>query len=333
MLFLLAPLFLRMNLTNENHDEMVKLSRQMPTLGFFSQTGCARCAAVAPEWDRLESTYENDTTVLLIHCDCVQHPLACAKLDQIPHYPGFLLMFGGRLVHVRLEPRSYDHYADFVEWIRTWNSSVKCQHFVNQTNAFPFLELSLDQDESTACEKVQQIQARLPQFAPKIWLGRRSNQTIVKFWLEQQRSHFYEGDLESDDFVGYAVDFLHRSVGNWPVAESEKITRRRFGIYIFNETLQLHSVEDFAQNQSENFAFTRQLVPEFVADYPQISFAEEDIPAFAIFNREQTKFRLMKGIKFDGDLKEQFENLARLENDPEIVIPRKGLQEGGSADL
>jgi hypothetical protein len=317
-----AILSLRMVITNENQPEMMRLSATIPVLGFFHTRRCGHCTVVEPVWANLTERYENDSSLLLVDCECTENLGACDKTSRMASFPTFLLIHNGNTAHIRIENRTLENFVDIVEEIKGWNPEVPCQRWFNQTDRYPYLVLSWPDDEITACNKLIELESRIPGFAYRMFLGKREDEMKVTFIMQKHDFQPYLGPLD-DEFISYANDYLHPSIGSWPVEESETITHRRFGILIYNESSQLRSAQEFGRNQSANYAFTSMNLTTFLADYPQLAFEEDDLPALAVFNTEKTSFVIVLGASFDQKLKDYFGEMVHAWDMEEPMIPRK----------
>jgi hypothetical protein len=324
MLFLSLALGLRMTITNDNLPEMKNLSESIPVFGFFHTRMCGHCLHVEPVWANLTELYENDTSILLVDSECNTHRQACDNISRMPSMPTFVLIYNNRTFHIRIENRSVANFARIIEEVKDWNPALPCSRWFNQTNGYPYLIVSFPDDEVTSCNKLIELQWRIPSLHYRILLGKPDDGDKVRFVKGKDMVRPWNGPLD-DEFIAFAQDHLHPSIGFWPLEEGKQIVHRRLGLYIYNSSSEIKEGEDFAKNQSDNYAFTRMNLSAFQADYPEIVFEDDDTPALAIFNREQTAFYLMKSVLFDLDMKDYFTEMVNAWDLEDPLIPRKDL--------
>jgi hypothetical protein len=305
-MLLVSLLALRMNVTNDNWQELMDYSSKGTVFGFFYSRRCRYCKLFQPAWWNLTDLYENDTSILLANSDCYEHNDACENISRMPTLPTFVAIHNNRTSHILIENRSLDAFVQIVEVIKNWDAKVPCQKWLNHTNIYPYLLVSYpDADDVTACNKLTELQSKLSDFPDRLLLGPSSDTLKIQFVMHKEEFHEYNGELDGK-LIEYAQDLMRPSVGSWPISEAKFIKFRRFGIYLYNQSYDLRQVKDFAANQSVNYGFARMNLTDFREDYPELEFEEKDMPAFAIFNREHTAFTLVKGLIFNGALKAQF---------------------------
>jgi hypothetical protein len=323
MLVLAAIFGLRMTVTNDNWPEMKNLSESVPVFGFFHTRTCGHCTHVEPIWANLTALYENDTSILLIDSECTTDRQACDNISRMPAMPTFVLIYNNRTSNIRVEDRSVENFVSLIEEIKGWDARIPCYRWFNQTNAYPYLVVSFPGDELRACNKLIELQWRIPSLHYRVLLGKPEEAQKVVFVKEKDAFQEWTAPLD-DEFITFALDHLHPSIGSWPLEEGKYIVHRRLGLYIYNASSELKEGEDFAKNQSDQYAFTRMTLSDFQADYPDVEFEADDTPALAVFNKEQTAFYLMKSVLFDSDLKIYFAEMINAWDFEDPLIPRKG---------
>jgi hypothetical protein len=311
-----------MVLTPATYNEMVSLSRSIPVFGLMHSEMCGHCITVLPKWDRFVKRYENDTSVLLVDCDCTTHPQTCHAATRIPGYPTFMLIYAGQTMNVRVN-RKLKGFVRFIEDVKALDPTIPCRRFLNQTDGHPLLVLS-GSDEQATCDTIMRLSGRIPRSDGRILLGpsRGAPGIFVQLRTNHVINYTGGGDLES-----FAIDFLHEQIGEWPLAEAATITWRRFAYLIGANEWHKRIGRNFAvADVAEKWCIGFMKVALFRRLYPEVDIGNGELPGIAVFSRDRARFKLMKDLSWGDDLEQLLVNMANQEDNSEMMLPWRDVE-------
>jgi hypothetical protein len=318
MLWVLA---LAMTITEDNHDEMMNISKTIPVFGFFYSYMCASCAVARPTWERLTRIYANDTGILLVDCDCHYHQSACDATSWISRHPTYLIIFGNATMQIRIE-RTIEDFSALIESLKVLDPTLPCRRDFHQADAYPYIIISYPDDEKTACSKLLQISRYIPGFEDRFLLGGPSNETKVFVRGNRYGISQYNGSLDAMSIVRLALDYFRVSLeSNWNLSSIRAITVRRAAFFIVQNDNLLWWYKNFVLSLWETWCFAAINVSLFKRGYPTIEINESALPYLAILNREKTKFKLIEGrVSLNDELKSLLANISADTEDTEMQI-------------
>jgi hypothetical protein len=263
--------------------------------------------------------YENDTSVLIVDCDCHDDRRACDLTTPVYHYPTFFLIYQQKLMHIEID-RFFDTFVGLIEKLKAMNHSITCRRHFNQSDEYPYIIVS-GPDESSVCERIRELSSHVPGSSDRILLGERAERMSIVVQHDHEEFLTYTGDDSFDSVVEFAQDYIHRSFVGWPLSESRLLTYRRFGYLLMLNDWHLRAGERFILNQWRKWCFWLVDANIFQELYPQIQFNKSELPSLAIFNKERSRFRFLKKPVFGPELQELFDQIYATDDDPEMVFP------------
>jgi hypothetical protein len=316
LLFLLS---LKLSLTEDTYDEMVNLSKTLPVLGLFSSYMCGFCAVLQPTWDKLAAIYENDTAVLLAHCDCYHHPTVCAKVSYIPRHPTFVIIIGNATMQIATE-RTLESLTTLTENLKGVDITLPCRRYFNQTEDYPYVIVSYPDETKAACEKLLQVSNRIPGFGHRFLLADSTPEMRLRIQGTKTRVSVYNESVNATSILAVALDYFHPSLVEWPMDRMKYIVVRRFAFFVGEGDKGTFRFKTFVQTHWENWCFALFNYSVFRRGYPEIEVNESLLPALGVMNREKTKFKLFQNISLNDQFREMFDNLTTNEDESEMDI-------------
>jgi hypothetical protein len=308
-----------MIVTDQNRDEVVNISQRLPSLMFLYSHHCPHCVKTYPEWSAFAQLYINDTGVLLAECDFVNSAPTCKTLANVTGYPTFVAVLHGRLLYVN-PIRDVTHFSELIENLRSFDPTLKCTRDFGQSDDYPIFAVSFPDEDPVACDKLLSITETIPQADGHLQLARRSNGSL-SVAVRISRS-FQTNFTVVDNFnilLAWVTDYLHQSFTNWSLSEMDLITLRRVGLFISNETLQVAKAI-MLRTALKEYCFGILNVADFIRQFPDVDLHENELPAFAILNKQRTKYKLVKSVKFKAGFRELLD-LVNITDEAEFDIP------------
>ncbi|KAJ4797017.1 Disulfide-isomerase [Rhynchospora pubera] len=183
-------------LTPENFDDEVGQDRY--ALVEFFAPWCGHCQRLAPDYERLASSFKNTETVLIAKVDCTEFEDLCTKYD-VTGYPTIHWFPKGSLQSKKYEgKKTAEDLADFVNAEADTNVKLAFvpSHVVVLTSE-TFDEVVLDETKDVLVEF----------YAP--WYGVKKIPTVKFFSKENKEGELYEGEREIDD----VIEFVNEKCG------------------------------------------------------------------------------------------------------------------------
>jgi hypothetical protein len=264
--------------------------------------------------------YANDTSVLIVDCDCHDDRTACELTTPVYRLPTFFLIYRAKLMQIRIE-RTFKDFVDLIEKVKSLDRSIPCPYHFNQSDEYPYIIVSGPEEPSVVCERIHELSAQIPESKDRILLGDRTDRASVVVQHEKEEFLRYTGDGSFESVLAFGQDYIHKSFGGWPLSESRLLTHRRFGYLLMLHDWHLQSGERFIMSQWEKWCFWLMNASIFRDVYPQIEINDSELPSLAVFNKERSRFRVLRSPAFGPELKEVFDNISAVDDDPEMVFP------------
>ncbi|KAJ1687660.1 hypothetical protein LUZ63_019050 [Rhynchospora breviuscula] len=223
-------------LTPENFDEEVGQERY--ALVEFFAPWCGHCQRLAPDYERLASSFKNTETVLIAKVDCTEFEDLCTKYD-VTGYPTIHWFPKGSLQSRKYEGKvTAEDLADFVNAEADTNLKLAFvpSHVVVLTSE-TFVEVVLDETKDVLVEFYAPWCGHCKKFAPiyeKVAsvfkldkdivianvdvdqhkdlsekYGVKKIPTVKFFSKENKEGELYEGERETDD----VIEFVNEKCG------------------------------------------------------------------------------------------------------------------------
>jgi thiol-disulfide isomerase/thioredoxin len=319
-MLLIVLLSLRLDLTLDNHQLMINMSRTIPTFGVFYSRSCGHCESIPDMMANLSAKYEKDPRVVIVSCDCFQNRDACNATFSNTAFPTFFVSFGGIMEQIRME-RTLDAFTAQVENLRRLDPHIRCRRYFHQLTDLPVIGISFPDPDPIACQKILELEQQAPESAGRLRLAPSTGHFSLTVVVSRRAVTEYTGPTDMTSVASYIRDHIHLSLTKWPLNESNLITTRRFAFLVYNSTIQIARAEHFAVLQTDNFCFGLMPVDEFRLRFTEVVLLDSELPAIAVVNREQTLFKLVKSVQFHAELGPKFEAMVNETEDPEMVIP------------
>jgi hypothetical protein len=159
----------------------------------------------------------------------------------------------------------------------------------------------------------------VPHSKGRFFLGPQSNQLELVVSLSEVYSMDYNGTDQTSAIIAYAKDFVHLSLGDWPIEECDLITQRKVGFMIYANERQVTLAQQFAMLQCERYCFGLMDFSRFQEIYENSGIEEADLPLIAVLTRAHTHFALV----WDCSMKRQwifFENFAQSTDESDMIF-------------
>jgi hypothetical protein len=319
LLFLLG---FRMEVGNDNYTAFIESSKTTPSFSFFFSPGCRMCYELAPIWENLSTTYEDDPKIIIATWNCLNNSQACDVTTPVPQYPSFVAILGENVMQIKMVERRLVHFKIFVEELKSLNPSIKCPRNLNQSSAYPYLAFSFPDDDLTACDRLNQISNEFTNFSEHLILAKQTEQPSVEVILSTKWRFNYTGPNHTA-MMAFIRDHLHPPLSGWPLNQSHEITVRRFGFMVHSDPNDIPHAFWFANDVIKFFVIVQVNATDFRADYPQIEVNESDLPILAVTSRDQSRFMMLKKPEFNYSLSLFVENLTKADSQPEMIYPYK----------
>jgi thiol-disulfide isomerase/thioredoxin len=318
----LALLALKMVVTNDNHAEFMNVSRDLNVFAKFYSHLCGHCRAVYPTWENFTQLYENDTQILIAECDCVEHNTACDHTGPIHRYPTFLIVLRGEIIPIRID-RTIESFSARAEEIKAFNPDSKCRPDFGQADNYPYLLFSFPEENSEACGKLLALSSEFPNLSANFLLGPSKPNPEISVILDSDSRFTKPGPLDHESRVTFVKDYSHLTLTSWPLSESHQITLRRFGFVVYVQEYVVHSGDTIAYARADFVCLGLQNLTDFNRDNPTVELTDQDMPALALTNQNQTRFMLIKKVQFDDDLSARLTDWLSEPDHPEMIFPYK----------
>lgn len=202
MLHLLALLFYRITVNDQNYEHMLNLSHKLPVFLFAFSPYCGHCTAVKPTWKQLEVKYSVNPNIMLASLDCIAFGQLCRQ-QEVKWYPTFASIIEGKTT-VSRPSRSLEGLSSFANGIIT-NNNANCLRYEQDMDIqAPFVVVYETIEEPTACELIQDLKKQNVDLSLYAGFGKEAG-TLRKFTNKTA----YE-ELSSPYTIPMAVKFAQK---------------------------------------------------------------------------------------------------------------------------
>lgn len=308
ILFNILSYFLKVNKTNS--ETIKEQSYKIPAFILIFSPHCPHCTAVHPSWEELMKKYETDSKIIVGECNAIEYRQQCKSLFEYTGYPTFIILSRGRAKSIYPQ-RSIESFINEAERLKMIDHSISCSTFQTEfDNNYPAFILSNNKTTRQKCDQLQEIADIYPPAKLHLYLNSSISKDQSFVALTSPNNYVkYEGKEDSQMLVNFLQELMMVPFGDWNYSDAS-LYNRRIGLFIHSHHNEYLSFERAVSSYSSNFSLCKIDISKFSKIFPRIKLDSSILPAFAVSNKEKTKFFILKNVLRDKRFQENLRKSA-----------------------
>lgn len=308
-LFIISSILREFLVTDDNIEQLAKISMKTPIYALFHRPTCPHCRDVLPSWENFTHQNSQNSKVIIAQIDCQQYKEACNYFTVIYSFPSFAIIRNNKSTMVKTN-RTIESWTKTVNQLENYDKDHRCQPWYGLTNDFPSFVVSAPYSPEKTCDHVLKLISKVPKSKGMIYTSANSDKLACEVFLSKDIGFIIENQTDTLNFVNFIQDFVMHPLGDWDISESIH-SERIIGFFIYDKVQQLEAYRQFTLSNSGDILFGKIELSKFNSLYPEIKLNESEIPALGISNNQQTKFRILTNIKPYNDFYQKVINITK----------------------
>jgi hypothetical protein len=308
--FLASVLSSQFITTNENVEELILHSYEVPVFLFVYNSHCWHCQRVHPTWLQLMANFSDHPNIIIAEVDVVMYHSAVHRIIHPHRFPEFTDLIRGKATQINIH-RQFNDFFEHAQLLIANSSLAGCTAYVPGSNSFPVFVLSVP---SASCKVLNQV-CHLADIPLKKCLMGDSYGSQFRVRIFYGTAHGI--DLNSSDMnttVALLRDFSREQLGSWDVREARDSTRRLV-IVLYSSWAQVHMMRKVDGAVVSEFAFGRMSLAELRSRQPSIQIELNQTPALLVADQQQSKFALCRSFTPSQPFANQIQ-----QNDTHVIV-------------
>lgn len=303
-----------------NYKTPYEKSFLFPIFMLIYSPHCPHCTAIHPTWEELMKKYEKDKKIMIGDCNDIQFRKECDSIYRTDSFPTFIILTRGRARRIRPE-RNINSFINMTEKLKLIDFSINCSIFQSEfSEQYPAFILSNSKTNSEKCSQLQKIIKAYPKVSPYLYMN--STLSEEESFVGMSSANLigkYEGPKEMDSLIDFIKEYMMTPFGAWNYSEAS-LYSKRIGLFIHVSHNEFVTFSKTIESFHKYFTLCKIDSNKFSSLIPTLKLSKSELPAFAISNKEKTKFFIIKNVIKDPNVKTEIEKGANGELDNMATI-------------
>ena len=199
-------LSLSFNISDENAEELAKLSMTTPVFIFFHSPYCPHCQKVAPYWSILASKYATENNIVIANADCVSFKKSCKYFMDVSSFPSFAIINKNKTSKTFVE-RNIEAWTSLVNKFISFGKNYRCQIWFEQADNFPIFVITTPNGAEETCNDILEIQKKLPKSEGHLYADPNGPNFSCQINLNEEYGFTIKNQNNSSELIPYIEEF------------------------------------------------------------------------------------------------------------------------------
>lgn len=320
---MILPFFflsVRIFVNDQNVDEVIKKSYDIPVFCVFYSPNCPPCRMMHPFWIQFMDKYAFDPNIIVAECESFTNHVAARKMLYFTTFPTYGLIVKGKGTILQNVERTFNGFKTKAEEIKKLNFHDQCAYFNysnENANNFPAIVLESDEGEIIDCSFLNQL-ARTSgisinhfylsplQDTGFQWVFPPQVRKTIKIYYTQDRSQKYSGKKRIKQVASFARDQIKNPpLYDWDLNFPHK-TQRQNVIIVYSDLKSIDNFKDLVYERSDKFSFSKLEYSAFNSSYHYLTL--DDLPAMVFPDLKNSTCSIFKNVDTKMNLRVAFDN-------------------------
>lgn len=319
MLLSLLILSVRIFVNDQNVDEVIKKSYEIPVFCVFYSPNCPPCRMMHPFWLQFMDKYAFDPNIIVAECESYTNHYAARKMLYFTTFPTYGLIVKGEGIILQVE-RTFDGFKSKAEEIKRINMNAQCQYFNYSdsiSNNYPAIVLESDEGEIIDCSFLSQLSksSRIPlnhfylsppQEILNQWIFPIQKRKAIKIYYSIKKSQKYNRKRKIRQIANFVRDQIKNPpLYDWNLNFPHK-TQRQNVIIVYSDLHSIENLHDLIYEKSDKFSFSKIHFSSFNKSFHYLSL--NDLPAMVFPDLKNSTCSILKNVDSMMNLRVSFDN-------------------------
>lgn len=311
-LFILA---IKVIVDKNNYKSVIEKSYKIPVFILIYSPHCPHCRSIHPTWEDLMKKYESDKKVMIVDCNDIDYRKECDSIYKTDSFPTFVILTRGKAKRIRPE-RNINSFINETERLKMIDYTTSCSSFQAEFNdQYPAFILSDNKSNVDKCNELKKIMKAFPDSSRYLYFNETMSEEEKFVGMMSSKSiGKFEGPKNMDSLILFMKEYMMTPFGSWNYSDAT-LLNKRIGFFIHSSHSEFMTFSNKIEEYSTNFSLCKMDVVKFSKLVVNVLLPRSQIPAFAVSNKEKTKFYIIKNVLKDPDANETIRKAAAGEFD------------------